>query len=54
MQCPYCGETQTLMVDTTLPDGSLVEDCQVCCQPMVLEIRLDGDQPSVDARREND
>lgn len=35
VQCPYCFETITLVVDAS--NGSpqeYVEDCEVCCKPM--------------------
>lgn len=34
VSCPYCGETQTILVDTSAGDQAYVEDCQVCCRPM--------------------
>lgn len=34
--CPYCGESQCSLVDPGNIGVSYVEDCQVCCQPMVL------------------
>jgi len=55
LQCPYCGETITVLIDPSVPQQHYVEDCQVCCQPMAVraEIGPDGDA-RVDARREDD
>lgn len=39
--CPYCGEIITLLLDVSVPEQTLIEDCQVCCQPMQLHYRLD-------------
>ncbi len=36
--CPHCGETFPLLVDTSLGEQSLVEDCSVCCRPIALTI----------------
>ncbi|MFN2288954.1 MAG: CPXCG motif-containing cysteine-rich protein [Chromatocurvus sp.] len=36
ISCPYCGESQTVLVDPGNIGVSYVEDCQVCCQPIVL------------------
>lgn len=36
ISCPYCGESQSVLVDPENIGVSYVEDCQVCCQPMVL------------------
>lgn len=37
-QCPHCGETITSTADTSQGDYSTIEDCEVCCSPMNLEI----------------
>lgn len=38
VQCPYCGEWVEIYVD---PDtsGSMVQDCEVCCNPWQLTVR---------------
>lgn len=36
--CPYCGEPVQLLVDKSAGTQRYVEDCQVCCQPMVVLI----------------
>ena len=56
-QCPWCGEPIELTLDLSSGDDSYVEDCPVCCAPMVVTVscrvgELDG--PVVDVRREND
>jgi len=53
--CPYCGETITVLVDDSVPDQNYIEDCQVCCRPMVLHTGVDADgELFVDARAENE
>jgi hypothetical protein len=49
--CPYCGESISILVDDTLPEQRYVEDCQVCCRPIELDVVVapDGDV-TVDAR----
>lgn len=55
IQCPYCWETLELSVDPSVPDQEYVEDCQVCCQPILLTVHYDELQvPSVEARAENE
>jgi hypothetical protein len=40
VDCPACGETCPLEVDTTGgAEQSYVEDCWVCCRPMHVEVR---------------
>ena len=41
--CPYCGEPLTLLLDPMEANVDYVEDCQVCCRPMVVSVLVDGD-----------
>jgi predicted RNA-binding Zn-ribbon protein involved in translation (DUF1610 family) len=43
--CPYCGEQNYYSgVDPSAGTRQrLVEDCPVCCRPIVLTIRIDGE-----------
>ena len=43
ISCPYCGETITILVDDSLPEQQYVEDCQVCCRPIVIVVAVDLD-----------
>ncbi len=52
--CPYCGESVELLIDTTLPHQQYVEDCEVCCRPMVVTIDATADEPVVDVTSENE
>ena len=50
--CPHCGETIDLSLDLSIPEQSYIEDCPVCCKPMMVTYSSsDGelDQLSVDA-----
>jgi hypothetical protein len=38
IQCPHCGEIITSTADTSQGDYSTIEDCEVCCSPMNIEI----------------
>ena len=55
IQCPYCGETITVLVDDSAGEQHYIEDCQVCCRPIVVVVRFDdaGDI-EVEVRREDD
>lgn len=37
--CPYCGESITMLLDLSESDQSYVEDCEVCCNPIELRVR---------------
>lgn len=52
--CPYCGERVGLFVDATLPHQQYVEDCEVCCRPMVVTIDATAEVPIVDVAQENE
>ncbi|MEH6471418.1 MAG: CPXCG motif-containing cysteine-rich protein [Halopseudomonas sp.] len=54
--CPYCSECFTVLIDGSEPQQEYVEDCHVCCQPMVLSVGLadDGVLLGLQLRREND
>ena len=55
ISCPYCGETITILVDDSLPQQNYVEDCQVCCRPILLNVTVDADgDAAVVAMAEND
>ena len=41
VECPYCGETFSLTVDTSQGDYSTIEDCAVCCRPIQFEINCE-------------
>ena len=55
ISCPYCGETITVLVDDSLSEQQYVEDCQVCCRPIVLSVSVDAQgDAAVMATAEND
>ncbi|MFC6671240.1 CPXCG motif-containing cysteine-rich protein [Marinobacterium aestuariivivens] len=55
LYCPYCGEHISVLVDCSEAEQQYVEDCQVCCSPMLLSVNVDGSGlPMVDAARENE
>ena len=37
-QCPYCWETISVLVDTSVTHQQYVEDCEVCCNPIEFEL----------------
>jgi hypothetical protein len=34
--CPHCWETINLTLDLSIPEQSYIEDCPVCCKPMIV------------------
>jgi hypothetical protein len=33
VQCPYCGQTCEVTIDTSLARQRFTTDCEVCCRP---------------------
>lgn len=55
IQCPYCGEHFETQVDLSAGNQEYIEDCYICCCPIVFDICIDieGDT-SVSVRREDE
>ena len=43
VSCPYCGEPFETSADVSAGPCIYVEDCQICCQPIEMELRVDDD-----------
>lgn len=54
--CPYCGESFVSLVDTSIDQQEYIEDCQICCNPIVFQVSLDtiSGEPNLSVRRDND
>ena len=39
--CPYCWETIEITLDLSVPEQAYVEDCSVCCRPILIRYRAD-------------
>ncbi len=55
VQCPYCWENFTLLVDASIADQEYVEDCEICCRPIDFSINVNEQgEASVEARLQHD
>ncbi|MDH3714559.1 MAG: CPXCG motif-containing cysteine-rich protein [Gammaproteobacteria bacterium] len=55
VDCPYCGETIGLLIDHSVPQQNYIEDCQVCCRPIKLDVTVDpGGSIQILAMNENE
>lgn len=43
ISCPYCGERFSILVDDSVAEQQYVEDCEVCCRPILLTVSVDPD-----------
>ena len=39
--CPYCWEEISMLLDLSAGNQSYVEDCEVCCRPIVISYDVD-------------
>jgi len=56
VSCPYCGEPFTAVIDYSAGGQEYIEDCFVCCQPIVFNIKVDsdGNLTEVTTRQDNE
>jgi len=54
VQCPYCGESIDVLIDCSVARQDYVEDCQVCCRPILFSVSVETDGTvGVDVAQEN-
>lgn len=41
IECPYCGETISVLIDTSAGEQDYYEDCSVCCCAILFETGAD-------------
>ena len=55
VSCPYCAETIEVIIEVIDESQQYIEDCQVCCRPIVFNISVEFDgSTSVTLHTEND
>jgi hypothetical protein len=54
IECPHCGETFSLALDASEGSAQFTVDCEVCCRPMTVSVRVgdDGELEGVDVAEE--
>lgn len=53
-QCPYCWEQIYFEIDLSIENQEYVEDCQVCCNPILLRVNSNGLGVHIETAREDD
>lgn len=43
-QCPYCWETISMLLDSSVAKTSYIEDCEVCCNPIQIIASFEKDK----------
>lgn len=54
LTCPYCGEPLIIEPEPSDELVEYIEDCSVCCRPIVVTVRYSENGSFVEARRENE
>ena len=50
IQCPFCGQTFALIIDTSVQFQRFTTDCEVCCRPFEIVAECEpGEILSLDA-----
>ena len=52
--CPYCNETLYIEPEPSDDRVEYVEDCHVCCQPIVIRIKYSEGGSQITAHKENE
>ena len=48
--CPYCGEESDIYIESDVT-GSLIQDCEVCCNPWRVRVSREGGDRHIDVAR---
>jgi hypothetical protein len=43
-QCPYCWEDVSMLVDYSVSNQNYIEDCEICCNPIQLDIVIKNNE----------
>ncbi len=54
VSCPYCGERIEIIVDLSVDHQEYIEDCSVCCRPMVITVQTSELGANVQVRHEDE
>ena len=41
IQCPFCGQSFELAVDSSIPSQRFTTDCEVCCRPFEISVECE-------------
>lgn len=43
-QCPYCWEEISMLLDSSVPDQTYLEDCEICCNPIQIHVKFNNQE----------
>jgi transcription elongation factor Elf1 len=41
IQCPFCGQSFALVIDTSTPTQRFTTDCEICCRPFEVSVECE-------------
>ncbi len=41
VQCPFCGQSFELMIDTSVEQQCFTTDCEICCRPFEVAVECE-------------
>lgn len=41
-QCPYCWESISVLLDSSVAHQKYIEDCEICCNPMEIDVTFES------------
>ena len=51
VQCPFCGQSSELAIDTSIASQRFTTDCEVCCRPFEVIVECEpGEILSIDVQ----
>lgn len=42
--CPYCFQKISVLIDGSISEQEYIEDCEVCCNPLVISLTLEENE----------
>ena len=54
VDCPYCGESIELQIDCSITQQRYIEDCQVCCRPINVNVSIDDEEIMIQVTNEDE
>lgn len=52
VQCPYCWQSFTILIDASVESQEYVEDCEICCRAIDFCVEVDDqDRPIVQVKQ---
>ncbi len=43
-QCPYCWESITMLLDSSVSNQTYIEDCEICCNPIEIRVTFENNE----------